>query len=96
MTEWTITRALLSGPKRRPTLRSVPPILMCAHRISHSFGVVFADNKPDAARRATSDDDAVLIPGEDEAPDISGRDRLAVDFAISRHNRSGVSTGIVR
>ena len=50
------------------------PILMCAHRKSHSLGVFFANNKPDAARRATSEDDAVLISGEPEARDIGGRD----------------------
>ena len=61
---------------------------MCAHRKSHSLGVFFANNKPDAARRATSDDDAVLIPGEPEARDIGGRDRIAEDFVISRHDWS--------
>ena len=61
---------------------------MCAHRKSHSLGVLFADNKPDAARRATSDDDAVLIPGEPEARDIGGRDRIAEDFVISYHDWS--------
>ena len=59
---------------------------MCSHRNSHSVGAVFADNKPDGAPRTTSDDDAVLIPGEPEAPDIGGRDRIAEDFVISRHD----------
>ena len=61
---------------------------MCAHRKSYSLGVLFADNKPDAASRATSDDDAVLIPGEPEARDIGGRDRIAVDFVVSHHDWS--------
>ena len=59
---------------------------MCAHRKSHSLGVFFANNKPDAARRATSEDDAVLISGEPEARDIGGRDRIAEDFVISHHH----------
>jgi hypothetical protein len=68
------------------SVRSVLPILMCAQRKSHSLGAFFADNKPDAARRATSDDDAVLIPGEPEARHIGGRDRIAEDFVISHHD----------
>ena len=81
---------LLSRPKCRPAqVRSVlHPILMCAHRKSHSLGVLFANNKPDAASCATSDDDAVLIPGEPEARDIGGRDRIAVDFVVSHHDWS--------
>ena len=59
---------------------------MCAHRKSHSLGVLFADNKPNATHRATSDDDAVLIPGEPEARDIGGWDRIAEDFVISHHH----------
>ena len=58
---------------------------MCAHRKSHSLGVFFANNKPDAARRATSEDDAVLISGEPEARDIGGRDQIAKDFVISHY-----------
>jgi hypothetical protein len=79
--------ACLIGAKRRPAdVRSVHPILMCAHRKSHSLGVLFADNKPNATHRATSDDDAVLIPGEPEARDIGGWDRIAEDFVISHHH----------
>jgi len=75
------------GRKRRPAqARSVHQILMCAHRIPRSLGVLFAHNKTDLARRAASDDDAVLIPSEPEARDIGGRDRVAVDFVISRHD----------
>ena len=59
---------------------------MGAHRKSHSLGVLFANNKPDAARRATSDDDAVLISGEPEARDIGGRDQIAEDFVISHYH----------
>ena len=89
MTGRTASR-LLSRPKRRPAqVRSVlDSILMGAHRKSHSLGVLFANNKPDAARRATSDDDAVLISGEPEARDIGGRDRIAEDFVISHHDWS--------
>ena len=87
MTGRTASR-LLSRPKRRPAqVRSVlHSILMGAHRKSHSLGVLFANNKPDAARRATSDDDAVLISGETEARDIGGRDRIAEDFVISHYH----------
>ena len=87
MTGRTASR-LLSRPKRRPAqVRSVlHSILMGAHRKSHSLGVLFANNKPDAARRATSDDDAVLISGEPEARDIGGRDRIAEDFVISHYH----------
>jgi hypothetical protein len=63
---------------------------MGAHRKSHSLGVLFANNKPDETRRATSDDDAVLISGEPEARDIGGRDRIAEDFVISQHDWSPV------
>jgi uncharacterized protein YaeQ len=70
----------------RLKVRSVLAILMCAHRKSHSLGIRFADNKPDVARRATSDDDAVLISGEPEARNIDGRDRIAGDFVISHHH----------
>jgi hypothetical protein len=72
----------------RLKVRSVLPILMCAHRKSRALGVRFADNKPDVARRATSDDDAVLISGEPEARDIGGRDRIAGDFVIFHYDRS--------
>ena len=88
MTGSTASR-LLSRPQGGPAqVRSVHPFLMCAHRKSYSLGVLFADNKPDAASRATSDDDAVLIPGEPEARDIGGRDRIAVDFVVSHHDWS--------
>ena len=81
---------LLSRFKCHPVqVRSVLPILMGAHRRSHSLGAFLADNKPDAARRATSDDDAVLISGEPEARDIGGRDRIAEEFVISRHHGTG-------
>ena len=87
MTGRTASR-LLSRPKRRPAqVRSVlHSILMGAHRKSHSLGVLFANNKPDAARRATSDDDAVLISGEPEARDIGGRDQIAEDLVISHYH----------
>jgi len=84
--------ACLIGAKRRPAqVRSVLPILMCAQHKSHSLGALFADNKPDSARRATSNDDAVLIPGEPEARHIGGRDRIAEDFVISQHDWSPVN-----
>jgi hypothetical protein len=66
--------------------RSVSPILMCGHRRSRTSGVLFANNKPDAAHHATSNDDTVLISGEPEARDIGGRDRIAEDFVISHHH----------
>ena len=61
---------------------------MCAHGMPRSLGVLFAHNKTDLAHRATSDYYAVLIPGEPEARDIGGRDRVAVDFVISHHDWS--------
>ena len=78
---------LLSRPKRCAAVLSAicGPIMMGAHHRSRSLGVLFANNKPDAARRATSDDDAVLISGEPEARDIGGRDRIAEDFVISHY-----------
>ena len=66
--------------------RSVSPILMCGHRRSRTSGVLFANNKPDAAHHATSNDDTVLISGEPEARDIGGRDRIAEDFVISHYH----------
>ena len=75
------------GPRARPPPQVRPvQILMCAHRKSRSLGARFADNKPDVARRATSDDDAVLISGEPEARSIEGRDRIVGDFVISHHH----------
>ena len=39
--DWADASQLLSRPKRRPAhVRSVHPILMCAHRKSHSLGVL--------------------------------------------------------
>jgi hypothetical protein len=71
------------GPRRAPASMRPVQILMCAHRKSRHLGVRFADNEPDVARHATSDDDAVLISGEPEARDIGARDRIAGDFLIS-------------
>ena len=49
-------------------VRFVNPIMMRAHHRSRARGVLFENNKPDAARHATSNDDTVLISGEPEAP----------------------------
>jgi hypothetical protein len=69
-------------------VRFVNPIMMRAHHRSRARGVLFENNKPDAARHATSNDDTVLISGEPEAGDIGGRDRIAEEFEIS-HQHGG-------
>jgi len=70
-------------------VRFVNPIMMRAHHRSRARGVLFENNKPDAAHHATSNDDTVLISGEPEARDIGGRDRIAEEFVISRHHGTG-------
>ncbi len=67
-------------------VRFVNPIMMRAHHRSRARGVLFENNKPDAARHATSNDDTVLISGEPEARDIGGRDRIAEEFEISHQH----------